>query len=109
MRGRALALALVAAAAVLVSSACEPGKSPSRPTVSLRLRGTPPNAAVTIDDEALGTLEFVGKRGVALPPGVHRVTVEARGYFPWDREVEAKEGAGVPPIAIEVTLTPVPD
>jgi hypothetical protein len=86
---------------------CEPAKEPSQPTVSLRMRGAPPDATVVIDDEPLGSLEFVAGRGVALPPGVHHVTVEAQGYFPWDREVEAKPGSA--PIALEVALTRVPD
>jgi hypothetical protein len=88
-------------------TACTPAESPRGPTVSLRMRGGPPDAAVIIDDEAVGQLDFVAARGVALPLGVHHVTVKAQGYFPWDREVEAKQGAG--PILLEVALTPVPD
>jgi hypothetical protein len=86
---------------------CEPARGPSAPTVSLRMRGTPPDAMVTIDDEPLGSLEFVAAHGVALPPGVHWVTVKAQGYFPWDREVDAKSRSA--PLALEVTLTKVPD
>jgi hypothetical protein len=71
------------------------------------MRGTPPNATVIIDEEALGSLEFVAAHGVALPPGVHHLTVKALGYFPWDREVEAKAGSA--PIALDVALTRVPD
>jgi hypothetical protein len=71
------------------------------------MRGTPPDASVIIDEESVGPLAFVAARGVALPPGVHRVTVQAAGYFPFDRQVEAKPGS--PPIRLEVTLTPVPD
>ena len=69
-----------------------PAQSPTPPTVSLRMQGTPADATVIIDDEALGTLDFVAAHGVALPPGVHHVTVKAAGYFPWDREVEAEAG-----------------
>jgi hypothetical protein len=87
---------------------CEPAKEASQPTVSLRFLGTgPPSATVIIDDEPLGTLEFVAAHGVALPPGVHHVTVKAQGYFPWDREVVAPVGSA--PIALEVALTQVPD
>jgi hypothetical protein len=86
---------------------CEPAKEPNRPTVSLRIRGGPPAATVIIDDEPIGSLEFVAAHGVALPAGVHYVTVQARGYFAWDEEVDAKIGSG--PIALEVALTPVPD
>jgi hypothetical protein len=76
-------------------------------TVSLRLKGNVPDAMVTIDDQHLGTVKYVGMRGVALPPGTHRVTIEKVGYFPFDKLVEAKEGEG--PIELEVELEPVPD
>ena len=91
----------------VASDGCEPAKQPEQPTVSLRMRGTPLDATVVIDDEPLGSLEFVAAHGVALPPGIHHVTVTAQGYFPWDREVVAKLGSGV--IALEVALTRVPD
>ena len=98
-----------AAACAALASACAvgPAESARRPTVSLRMQGSPPDAAVLIDEEAVGQLDFVAAHGVALPVGVHHVTVKAEGYFPWDREVEAKEGAG--PIRLQVALTPVPD
>jgi hypothetical protein len=87
--------------------ACAPAQAPSPSTVSLRLRGTPADAAVVVDDEAIGSLDFVAAHGVALPPGIHHLTVQAPGYFAWDRELDAKEGAS--PMAFEVTLLRVPD
>ena len=90
-----------------VWAGCEPAKQPTQPTVSLRMHGTPVDATVIIDDEPLGSLEFVAAHGVALPPGIHYVTVSAPGFFPWDREVTAKLGSGV--ISLEVALTRVPD
>jgi hypothetical protein len=93
---------------VLVSlTACAPAESPKIATVSLRLAGAPSDATVIIDDEPLGTFDFVAAHGVALPPGVHHITVQARGHFPWDREVEARPGS--PPIRLTVALEPVPD
>ena len=85
--------------------ACGPAREPK--TVSLRMVGSPPNASVTIDDQFVGSLAVVQARGVALPPGQHRVSVEAAGFFPHDEIVEAKEGAG--PLRLDVKLTPVPD
>jgi PEGA domain len=92
---------------VLGCLACEPAKEPAARTVSLRLRGTPAEASVIVDDETLGSLDFVSAHGVALPPGLHHLTVKAPGYFPWDLEIQAKEGSR--PMAFEVALTPVPD
>jgi hypothetical protein len=76
-------------------------------TTSLRVGGAPPDAAVTIYDRPIGAFGFVQKRGVALPPGKHRITVEKSGYFPWDKLVEAHEGD--PPVILDVTLTKIPD
>ena len=99
------ALALLAG---LAGCALQPADtSVRRETVSLRMAGTPPDAAVVIDEETVGQLDFVAAHGVALPVGVHHVTVKATGYFPWDREVDAKEGSA--PIKLDVVLTPVPD
>jgi hypothetical protein len=99
--------ALAVASFSVTLGACTPAASPSRPTISLRLRGGPPDATVVVDEETLGTFDYVAAHGVALPPGVHHVTVQEPGYFPWDREVEAK--LGMPPIQLEVVLSAVPD
>ena len=100
--------ALFCGAAGAALAACQPAQSASsQPTISLRIRGTPAGATVIIDEEALGTLDFVSAHGVALPPGVHHVTVKATGYFPSDLAVDAKPGS--PPVALEIALIPVPD
>lgn len=99
--GLGLALPLVVA---MVTPSCAP-KAPE--TVSMRVRGGPPNATVTIDDRFVGTLAVVAARGVALPVGHHHVTVEAAGFFPWDKAVEAAPGQG--PLRLDVTLLPIPD
>jgi hypothetical protein len=86
-------------------AACLPAASPGGPTVSFRLQGSPREASVTIDDEYVGPLEVVAIRGVALPHGKHRVTVEAPGYFPKDTLVDAETS----PVRLDVRLVPVPD
>jgi hypothetical protein len=96
---------LVAAACVcLATAACEP--TPPK-TVSLRVAGNVPDAHVTIDDQYLGAFAYVAKKGVALPPGQHRITIEKVGYFPWDRVVVAREGD--PLIKLDVVLVEIPD
>lgn len=89
----------------LSAAACGPPAAPK--TVSMRMVGGPANASVTVDDTFVGTLDLVSRRGVALPPGMHRVSVEAPGHLPWDKVVEAKEGQG--PVQLDVKLVPVPD
>lgn len=100
---RSLDLALSAALSglALVVAAC----AGTPPNTSLKVSGAVGDAAVTIDDQLIGTLKFVEKHGVSLPPGRHRVTVEKPGYFPYDKLVEA---AGSP-VSIEVVLEPIPD
>ena len=102
MSGRAFALATILA----VSAACSP---PAPKTVSMRLVSSagPKTASVTVDDIFVGTLDVVAARGVALPPGKHRVTIEAPGHLPWDKMIEAKEGET--PLRLDVKLVPIPD
>jgi PEGA domain-containing protein len=105
----AIGLARIAAALLIAlpMASCMPAAAPLRPTVSLRLSGSPADATVVVDEENIGPLDYVAAHGVALPPGVHHVTIQAPGYFPWDREVEAK--LGMAPIRFDVVLSPVPD
>jgi len=104
VRIRIAALAIAGAAA---GAACAPPATAPGPTMSLRLLGSPADATVIVDDQAIGTLDFVAAHGVALPPGVHHLTVKAAGYFPWDHEVIAQ--AGAPLLRLEVALAPLPD
>ncbi|MCL2779089.1 MAG: PEGA domain-containing protein [Polyangiaceae bacterium] len=89
----------------VLSAACSPHAPAS--TVSMRMTGGPPNASVIIDDQFVGVLAVVAARGVALPPGTHHVTVEAAGYFPWDKTTVVNEGDGV--VRFDVRLVPIPD
>jgi hypothetical protein len=102
MGARPLALALACSAAVSLA-ACAPARETA--TVSLRLRGEPRGASVTVDDIPVGSLEVVAARGVALPRGVHYVTVVAPGYLPFDRRVVAEDA----PVLLDVKLVPIPD
>ena len=80
------------------------------PTTSLRVfaeQDAPAAARVTIDDEPIGALATVIKRGVALPPGKHRITIEADGFFPWDQEVSAGDDGGM--IKLDVKMVRIPD
>ena len=101
-----LAAGVLALLFVLSLASCQPAAE--RPAVSLSLaRGakSPPDAAVTIDEEYIGPLGYVAARGVKLPAGKHRITIEKPGYFPWDRLVEAT----TQPVHFDVVLEPIPD
>lgn len=73
--------------------------------VVVRVSGNVPDATVTVDDQLIGSLKYVSARGLGLPPGKHRITVERSGYFPWDRLVEATEQ----PVVLDVQMVPIPD
>ncbi|EYF07605.1 Hypothetical protein CAP_8106 [Chondromyces apiculatus DSM 436] len=104
IRRKVAALALLVSALGAGMTGCV-AQTPD--TVSLRVQGADADASVTVDDQYLGALAYVAKRGVALPPGQHRVTVEKAGYFPWDRLVTARSGVG--PIVLTVELRRIPD
>jgi hypothetical protein len=74
-------------------------------SVPIRFQGSPPDATVTIDDQRVGSLSLVAARGIRVMPGRHRITVQAPGYLPFDRAVDAKDEV----VPVAVTLVPVPD
>jgi hypothetical protein len=88
-----------------VALACSPNYSD--PRVSMRLTGSPPDALVTVDDQVVGPLARVAKKGLSVSEGKHRVTVERPGYFPWDKEIDAKTGGEF--LQLDVKLERVPE
>lgn len=102
-----IALFACGASGAVVATGCA-GARP--PTTSLRLApaaGAPRGARVVVDDQELGPLWYVTEHGVAMPAGKHRITIEAEGYLPWDREVDAGPSGGV--LKLDVTLVKRPD
>ena len=94
-------------AVLLFLCACGAPGNGAKATTSLRLTGSPADARVVVDDQIVGTLDMVQARGVAMPPGNHRVSVVREGFFPFDTIVEAKEGEKV--LHLEAKLVPIPD
>lgn len=79
-----------------------------RAAVSLKMTPhslTPLDASVSVDETFIGLLGHVAARGVRLPEGEHRVTVEREGYFPYDQLVISDRE----PIHLRVRLIPIPD
>ena len=106
LRGLRLAVLAVALSGGAVA-ACG-GLNSGRPAVSLTLvapKAAPRDASVYIDEEFVGPLAIVAARGVRLPAGEHRITVEKLGYFPWDALVVAERT----PLRLDVVLEPLPD
>ena len=78
---------------------------PSQRTVLMHMQGEQTDALVTINDRYVGKLGEIVRRGIKLPPGSYRVTVEMVGYFPYDELVEVEEE----PVTLSVKLVPIPD
>lgn len=79
-----------------------------RPAVTLTMARdpeTPKSALVYIDEQYIGTLAYIGARGIRLPEGEHRITVEKAGYFPFDALVVSDRE----PIHLDVRLQRIPD
>ena len=103
--GRRVTLVVLAAAPLLSLWACVRQPRAAVSMVFVRKPKTPKDATVIIDEEYIGPLAYVAARGVRLPVGTHRITVEKDGYFPYDTIIVADRK----PIRLEVALTPVPD
>jgi hypothetical protein len=97
-----LAFALVSAGTTI---ACRPPAAPAPRMVSLRFAGTPENASVFVDDILVGPLDVVKARGIAVPAGIHHITVQAEGHFADDRVIDAKAPEAAPAAATPVVLT----
>ncbi|HSC86324.1 MAG TPA: PEGA domain-containing protein [Polyangiaceae bacterium] len=65
----------------------------------------PRDALVYIDEQYIGTLGFVAQRGVRVPEGEHRVTVEKTGYYPFDAIVVSDRDN----ILLDVKMLALPD
>jgi len=103
LRGHASAPALL-----LIGSLLDAGCQAQRAAVHLslaRAAETPRDASVYIDEQFVGFLGVVAARGVRLPEGEHRISVEKVGYFPWDRLVVSDRT----PIALNVELRRIPE
>jgi len=99
---RASALAVLPLAFAL---ACGPKPRAATSFKLVTEKAAPSDASVTIDEEYIGPLGWVAARGVRLPVGEHRITIERDGYFPFDALVVA----GREPIRLRVKLVRIPD
>lgn len=67
--------------------------------------GTPPDALVYIDGHYVGSLAAVAARGVRIPEGKHRFTVEKAGYFPVDTIILSRTH----PIKLQIDMLRLPE
>jgi hypothetical protein len=91
--------------AVSLMLACGPKVTPAVPLTMKRDPATPRDASVLIDEQYVAPLHIVAARGVRLPLGEHRITIEKDGYFPYDRLVVSDRD----PVHLDVKLEPIPD
>jgi hypothetical protein len=97
--------AFLAAIVITLLTSCGPQPIPA---VSLKMKrdpATPRDASVIIDEEYIGPLGIVAARGVRVPIGEHRVSVERTGYFPYDKLIVSDRDD----ISLDIKLEPIPD
>ncbi len=106
---RSVARAPLASLALLALAlaACR-GATSLGPHSKLVVDGTPLDATVLVDEQPIGSLAVVHERGVALPPGQHRLTVQADGYFPADLLVGVDKGGGLLRRTVHLVALPEP-
>jgi hypothetical protein len=79
-----------------------------RKAVDLRVKPTstaPAKALVYIDEQYVGSLKDVAKRGVRLPEGWHRIVVKKQGYYPYETRILSDRKA----ILLEVKMLRLPE
>ncbi|HEY3501122.1 MAG TPA: PEGA domain-containing protein [Polyangiaceae bacterium] len=99
------ALALLAAIVITLITGCGPAPVPAVTLKLVRSPETPRDASVIIDEEYIGPLGIVAARGVRIPLGEHRISVEKTGYFPYDKLVVSDRDD----VKLDVKLERVPD
>jgi hypothetical protein len=103
---QSVAIALLAVAAAAILSACGGAQKPAEPRGALRFEISPKEAIVEVDETRLGPASMLGKQGVLLKPGQHRVVVTLEDHFPEYRLVDivADEVA-----TVKLELKPTPE
>jgi len=96
---RALGLVLV----VLVSAGCG-GAQVRRDPAMLRVIAQPDSADVLVEGRFVGVGRTLAARPAPIRPGTHHITVQARGYFPHDLELQLPAGE----TTVRIALRPVP-
>jgi hypothetical protein len=99
------AIALLAAIALSLFTGCGPAPIPAVTLKLVRSPETPRDASVIIDEEYIGPLGIVAARGVRIPLGEHRISIEKTGYFPYDQLVVSDRDD----VTLKVKLERVPD
>ena len=99
------AIALLAAIAITLFTGCGPGPVPAVTLKLVRSPESPRDASVIIDEEYIGPLGIVAARGVRIPLGEHRISVEKTGYFPYDQLVVSDRDD----VKLDIKLERIPD
>jgi hypothetical protein len=106
LESRPLSLGALLACAMLFLSGCATMGLKSAVDLTMQPgKEAPGGALVYVDERYVGTLTAVAARGLRLPEGEHRITVEKVGYFPYDQVVVSD----VDPIHLKVELLALPD
>ena len=97
-----IGISLAAVFALWGSAGCRATPQPT--PAGLRILADPPDARVYIDDRFVASAQLLSRRAHTLPPGAHRVTVSAPGYFPHDLQTDLPAGLST----LKIKLRPIP-
>ena len=93
-------------AAITLMSGCGAGQfGREGPRGTVRFKGDPRDATVSIDETHLGPIGMFEEKGVKLKPGTHRIVVEKEGYFPEYRLIEVAKNRLT---TLEIKLREIP-
>lgn len=103
-----LALLVMGCPATTPKPVVKPRPTPPKIDVNasrLLLVGQVPDTAhIQIDGKAMGSLVDLQTKGIALPPGVHRLEVRATGFRPFRLELKLAAGRTE---RLTITLEPI--
>lgn len=99
------ALLLAAFAFTSCGSSCGIYSMRQKPSAAkLRVVAQPSGASVYINERFLASAKLLNKKPAKLKPGKKRITIQARGHFPHDVEVDLPSGL----TTIEIKLRQIP-
>lgn len=102
---RPLLLAASLSILALAAAGCAGANASRRgPTGGLKLRCTPADATVYVDDEYRGACTLFARHALPLERGNHRLMVDASGHFPYYGEVDT--GGIVQTLEVELVSRP---
>jgi hypothetical protein len=79
--------------------------APEEPRGTVRFKGEPKDALLSVNEIHLGPIQMFEEKGVRLRPGAQRIVVSKEGFFTEYRMVDVKEDTIT---TVEIVLREIP-